>query len=113
LYQNLGVTGGIPLVLGAAYVTTATVSNFVGAILLDRVGRKPLLSKFPRPSANRQNLNLRPHTNGISRRIDGMHAFGDSRNNHDCTILWDDEQCRPFDGCFILLLFYIVLWWWH
>lgn len=44
LYQNLGVTGGIPLVLGAAYVTVATISNFCGAILLDKVGRKPLFS---------------------------------------------------------------------
>lgn len=44
LYRNLGVTGGIPLVLGAAYVTVATASNFCGAILLDKVGRKPLFS---------------------------------------------------------------------
>ncbi|KAK4936073.1 hypothetical protein LTR10_022975 [Elasticomyces elasticus] len=43
LYQNLGLTGGVPLILGAAYVTVATISNFVGALLLDRVGRKPLL----------------------------------------------------------------------
>ena len=44
LYQGLGVTGGMPLVLGAAYVTIATLSNFTGAILLDKVGRKPLFS---------------------------------------------------------------------
>jgi len=43
LYQNLGLTGGLPLILGAAYVTVATVANFTGALLLDRVGRKPLL----------------------------------------------------------------------
>ena len=43
LYQNLGETGGIPLILGAAYVTVAAMSNFVGALLLDKVGRKPLL----------------------------------------------------------------------
>ncbi|KIW83322.1 hypothetical protein Z517_02567 [Fonsecaea pedrosoi CBS 271.37] len=43
LYQNLGLTGGVPLILGAAYVTVATISNFIGALLLDRVGRKPLL----------------------------------------------------------------------
>jgi hypothetical protein len=46
LYQNLGLTGGVPLILGAAYVTVATISNFVGALLLDKVGRKPLLRKF-------------------------------------------------------------------
>lgn len=44
LYQNLGLTGGVPLILGAAYVTVATISNFIGALLLDKVGRKPLLS---------------------------------------------------------------------
>jgi MFS family permease len=45
LYQNLGLSGGMPLILGAAYVTVATLSNFLGALLLDKVGRKPLLSK--------------------------------------------------------------------
>ena len=45
LYQNLGQTGGVPLILGAAYVTVAAMSNFVGALLLDKVGRKPLLGK--------------------------------------------------------------------
>ena len=45
LYQSLGLTGGVPLILGAAYVTVATISNFIGALLLDKVGRKPLLSK--------------------------------------------------------------------
>lgn len=45
LYQNLGLSGGVPLILGASYVTVAWISNFVGALLLDRVGRKPLLSK--------------------------------------------------------------------
>ncbi|OQU93801.1 hypothetical protein CLAIMM_00268 [Cladophialophora immunda] len=43
LYQNLGLTGGVPLIMGAAYVTVATISNFTGALLLDKVGRKPLL----------------------------------------------------------------------
>ena len=46
LYQNLGLTGGVPLILGAAYVTVAWLSNFAGALVLDKVGRKPLLSKF-------------------------------------------------------------------
>lgn len=31
--------------LGAAYVTVAALSNFVGALILDRVGRIPLLSE--------------------------------------------------------------------
>ncbi|KAF2454782.1 hypothetical protein BDY21DRAFT_290691, partial [Lineolata rhizophorae] len=38
LYQNLQLTGGIPLILGAAYVTVATLSNFFGALILDKVG---------------------------------------------------------------------------
>ena len=49
LYQNLGLSGGVPLILGAAYVTVATISNFIGALLLDKVGRKPLLRKFKTP----------------------------------------------------------------
>ena len=51
LYKNLGLTGGVPLIIGAAYVTVATISNFIGALLLDKVGRKPLLSPTPSLSA--------------------------------------------------------------
>jgi hypothetical protein len=47
LYQNLGLSGGTPLILGAAYVTVATLSNFGGALLLDKIGRKPLLRMIP------------------------------------------------------------------
>ena len=43
LYQNLGLTGGVPLIIGAVYVTVATLGNFVGALILDKVGRKKLL----------------------------------------------------------------------
>ncbi len=42
LYQNLGLTGGVPLIIGAAYVTVATIANFVGALVLDRIGRRKL-----------------------------------------------------------------------
>ena len=42
LYQNLGLSGGVPLIIGAAYVTVATIGNFVGALILDRFGRKRL-----------------------------------------------------------------------
>lgn len=113
LYQNLGVTGGIPLVLGAAYVTAATLSNFAGALLLDRVGRKPLFSMLTLFAQKRLEFKLCSHTNGVSRRVDWLHAFSHSRNNYDCTILWDHESRGPFDGSFFLFLFYILLWWWH
>ncbi|KAK2806789.1 hypothetical protein FQN50_005651 [Emmonsiellopsis sp. PD_5] len=44
IYSEFGsLTGGTPLILSAVYVTVATISNFVGALLLDRFGRKPLL----------------------------------------------------------------------
>ncbi len=36
------MTGGVPLIIGAAYVTVATIANFGGALVLDRIGRKPL-----------------------------------------------------------------------
>lgn len=42
LYQNLGLSGGVPLIIGAVYVTVATLGNYVGALILDRFGRKRL-----------------------------------------------------------------------
>ena len=42
-YVTLGLSGVVPLVMGATYVTVATLGNMVGALILDRVGRKPLL----------------------------------------------------------------------
>ena len=45
LYKNLGESGGIPLILGAAYVTVAAISNFLGALIMDKAGRVTLLSK--------------------------------------------------------------------
>jgi len=46
LYKNLGETGGIPLILGAAYVTVAAISNFLGAFVMDKAGRVTLLSRL-------------------------------------------------------------------
>lgn len=66
LYQNLGLTGGVPLILGAAYVTVATISNFVGALLLDKVGRKPLLSKFVCLSVRPTPLNIESSVTGLT-----------------------------------------------
>ncbi|KAH7928765.1 general substrate transporter [Leucogyrophana mollusca] len=44
LYKTLGLTGGVVLMLGATYVTVATVANFVASIIMDRVGRVRLLT---------------------------------------------------------------------
>lgn len=43
LYQTLGLTGGVPLILGAVYTTVAAIANFIGALIMDRLGRKPML----------------------------------------------------------------------
>ncbi|EXJ66855.1 uncharacterized protein A1O5_10050 [Cladophialophora psammophila CBS 110553] len=43
LYQGLGQTGGVPLILGAAYCTIAAFLNYVCAVLIDRVGRVRLM----------------------------------------------------------------------
>lgn len=49
LYQGLGITGGMVLILGALYVTVATAANFLASFVMDYVGRVRLLSeKSPR-----------------------------------------------------------------
>lgn len=45
LYQGLGITGGMVLILGALYVTVATCANFFASIVMDYVGRVRLLRK--------------------------------------------------------------------
>lgn len=43
LYEGLGFTGAIPLLLAGAYVTVACCGNFINSLLVDRVGRTRLL----------------------------------------------------------------------
>lgn len=43
LYSGLGFTGVIPLVLGASYVTSTIIANWISALLIDRVGRVNLM----------------------------------------------------------------------
>jgi len=43
MYQQLGLSGGLVLILGALYVTVAASCNFVASLLMDRVGRVRLL----------------------------------------------------------------------
>ncbi|KAK4944923.1 hypothetical protein LTR10_015842 [Elasticomyces elasticus] len=43
LYQGLGFSGSLPLILAAAYVSVACCGNYVNSLLIDRVGRVKLL----------------------------------------------------------------------
>ncbi|EIW82728.1 general substrate transporter [Coniophora puteana RWD-64-598 SS2] len=43
MYQQLGLTGGLVLILGALYVTIATLCNLLASFIMDRVGRIRLL----------------------------------------------------------------------
>ncbi|EIW82727.1 general substrate transporter [Coniophora puteana RWD-64-598 SS2] len=43
LYEDLGLTGGMTLILGALYVTVATAANFLASFIMDYVGRVRLL----------------------------------------------------------------------
>lgn len=43
LYKDLGFAGAKVLMLGAAYITVAAASNFLAAVLMDRMGRIRLL----------------------------------------------------------------------
>ena len=108
LYQNLGLTGGVPLIIGAAYVTVATLSNFGGAILLDRVGRKPLLSVLF------LFLNCWSYVIMLilidSRWFVWLYDFGLFGVCYDCAVRRHFEQCRAWHGSVFFLLFYHVLW---
>lgn len=43
LYEDLGLSGGKVLMLGAAYVTVASACNFVCSLVMDHIGRRRLL----------------------------------------------------------------------
>lgn len=44
LYDDLGFSGGLVLILGSLYVTVATMANFLASFVMDYVGRVRLLS---------------------------------------------------------------------
>lgn len=46
LYDDLGFSEGLVLILGALYVTVATIANFLASFVMDSVGRVCLLSMF-------------------------------------------------------------------
>lgn len=43
LLPSLGVTGSTPLLINAVYNTVASLMNYVGAMGLDKIGRKPMI----------------------------------------------------------------------
>jgi len=43
IYQSLGMTGQMPLVMYAIYTLIGTISTFVGAFIMDKFGRRRLL----------------------------------------------------------------------
>jgi hypothetical protein len=44
LYQGLGITGWLPLMLYAIYASWAAFLNWVGSMIVDRVGRIRMLT---------------------------------------------------------------------
>ncbi|VUC25612.1 unnamed protein product [Clonostachys rosea] len=42
IYQGLGFSGHVPLLLSGIYTTIGALGNYVNALLADRIGRKPL-----------------------------------------------------------------------
>lgn len=42
IYQGLGYSGSVPLLISGVYVTIGALGNYVNSLLIDRIGRKPL-----------------------------------------------------------------------
>jgi MFS family permease len=47
IYASLGLTKEMPLVMYSIYTLVGTIFSFVGAIIMDKVGRKRLLRICP------------------------------------------------------------------
>ena len=45
LYQGLGMTGSMPLLMYALYVVVGASVNIIAAFIMDKVGRRPLFCK--------------------------------------------------------------------
>lgn len=107
LYQNLGETGGMPLILGAAYVTVGAMSNFVGALLLDKVGRKPL----PGASAT-QNKSASGKADAIhSSGPKWMHDLPFPRHSHGSALRRKFQQGRQRNGRILRIRLHHFLRW--
>lgn len=62
LYEGLGFTGSIPLLLAAAYVTVACCGNYISSLLVDRIGRRTSLgTKALKKPHNLLNPNFHSH----------------------------------------------------
>lgn len=42
MYQGLGMTGSLPLLMYAIYVVVGASVNIIAAFIMDKVGRRPL-----------------------------------------------------------------------
>jgi hypothetical protein len=49
IYQSLGLTGGMPIMMNAIYTMIGTAMVIIGSWLADRVGRRKMLRGFPLP----------------------------------------------------------------
>lgn len=116
LYKNLGETGGIPLVLGAAYVTVAAASNFVGAFVMDKLGRINLLSMFYLSPISRIDQGFyHRKTRKLtinSDRPGRLHVFPNPRNRHGSALCWILQPRRQRHGRLLHFLLHFLLRWW-
>jgi cyanate permease len=46
IYQSLGLDKSMPLLMYGVYVTVAAFFNYVGALMVDKIGRRRLFCKF-------------------------------------------------------------------
>lgn len=54
LYEGLGFSNSVSLLLAAAYVTVACCGNYISSLLMDHVGRVKLLGRFHAYSARQE-----------------------------------------------------------
>ena len=46
IYQSLGLTGSLPLLMYCIYVIVGTVANFMGTAIMDKVGRRKMFREY-------------------------------------------------------------------
>lgn len=109
LYQGLGITGGMVLILGALYVTVATGANFLASLVMDYVGRVRLLSKNARVSS----LLLTVPVLQLSHWPHGLHDHTLPRMHHGISIRITSCPCYKRLGRLLHLPVHLFLCRWH